>query len=90
MQKLWDTHQTRGLRMLGLSIDKTEDDARRYLARRGYTFPTGFNTPAIAKVLPKPAKALPMTLVRGRDGKVVMAEPGQLFPEDVEGIARFL
>jgi hypothetical protein len=31
-----------------------------------------------------------MTLVRGRDGRVVMAEKGQLFPEDVAQIARFV
>jgi thiol-disulfide isomerase/thioredoxin len=90
MQKLWDEQRPRGLKMLGLSIDKREEDARRYLAQRGYTFPTGITTPAIDRVLPRPSKALPMTLVRGRDGRVVMAEKGQLFPEDVAQIARFV
>lgn len=90
MQKLWDTQRARGLRMLGLSIDRRIEDARKYMRDRGYTFPTGFNTPAIEAVLPKPAKALPVTYVRGRDGRLVMAEKGQLFPEDIEQIARFL
>lgn len=90
MQKLWDAQRGRGLRMLGLSIDRRAEDAKRYMAQRGYTFPTGMATPATERVLPKPSKALPMTLVRGRDGRVVMAEKGQLFPEDVEQIARFL
>lgn len=36
-----------------------------------------------ARILPKP-KGLPVTVVRGPD-----AETGQLFPEDVEQIARF-
>jgi thiol-disulfide isomerase/thioredoxin len=90
MQKLWDAQRARGLKMLGLSIDRREEDARRYLTQRGYTFPTGMATPTTERVLPKPSKALPMTLVRGRDGRVVMAEKGQLFPEDVEQIARFL
>ncbi len=90
MQKLWDEQRPRGLKMLGLSIDKREEDARRYLARRGYSFPTGIATPAIERVLPRPSKALPMTLVRGRDGRVLMAEKGQLFPEDVAQIARFV
>jgi hypothetical protein len=40
-------------------------------------------------MLPKP-KGLPVTLVRGRDGRLLMAEAGQLFPEDIEAIARFL
>lgn len=90
MQQLWDAQRPRGLRMLGIAIDKREADARRYMAQRGYTFPTGINTPDVQRVLPKPAKALPVTLVRGRDGRVVMAEKGQLFPEDVAQIARFV
>jgi thiol-disulfide isomerase/thioredoxin len=90
MQKLWDAQRGRGLKMLGLSIDRDAGAARRYMAQRGYTFPTGMATPDTERVLPKPSKALPMTLVRGRDGRVVMAEKGQLFPEDVEQIARFV
>ncbi|MBL0917566.1 MAG: TlpA family protein disulfide reductase [Hydrogenophaga sp.] len=90
MQKLWDAQRTRGLKMLGLSIDRDAGAARRYMAQRGYTFPTGMATPDTERVLPRPSKALPMTLVRGRDGRVVMAEKGQLFPEDVEQIARFV
>jgi hypothetical protein len=33
---------------------------------------------------------LPITVVLGRDRRVVMSEAGQLFPEDIEAIARFL
>ena len=33
---------------------------------------------------------LPVTLVRGRDGKIVFAEAGELFPEDIEGFEKFL
>ena len=90
MNKLWEAQRGRGLKMLGLSIDRREEDARRYLAQRGYTFPSGMATPATERVLPKASKALPMTLVRGRDGRVLLAEKGQLFPEDVEQISRFL
>jgi thiol-disulfide isomerase/thioredoxin len=89
MDALWRAHVGRGLQMLGLSIDKRPENAVAYLARRGFAFPSGFVTPEVARVLPKP-KGLPVTLVRGRDGRVVMAEAGQLFPEDVEQIARFL
>jgi hypothetical protein len=75
--------------MLGLSIDRRAEDASAYLARRGFVFPSGHVTPAVAQALPKP-KGLPVTLVRGRDGKVLLAEAGQLFPEDVDAIADFL
>ena len=89
MNQLWLAQRGRGLRFLGLAIDKKPEDAAAYLAKRGYRFPSAWASPAVAKALPKP-KGLPVTLVRGRDGRLLMAEAGQLFPEDVEGIARFL
>lgn len=89
MDKLWRTQSPRGLRMLGLSIDKKPEDAIAYMAKRGYAFPSGFVTLEVARALPKP-KGLPITIVRGRDGRVAMAEAGQLFPEDVEQIAGLL
>lgn len=89
VEQLWRAQRERGLLVLGLSIDRRPEDASAYLARRGYTFPSGMVTPAVAAVLPKP-RGLPVTVVRGRDGRVKMAEAGQLFPEDVQDIARWL
>ncbi|MFO1329660.1 MAG: TlpA disulfide reductase family protein [Rubrivivax sp.] len=89
VEQLWRTQRERGLMVLGLSVDRRAEDAAAYLARRGYTFPSGHVTPAVAAVLPKP-KGLPVTVVRGRDGRVRLAEAGQLFPEDVQDIARLL
>jgi thiol-disulfide isomerase/thioredoxin len=89
MEKLWLAQRGRGLRFVGLSIDRKAEDATGYLAKRGYTFPAGLVTPDFARALPKP-KGLPITVVRGRDGRVLMGEAGQLFPEDVEQIAGFL
>ena len=89
MDKFWLAHKARGLHMLGLSIDRHAEDASTYLSKKGYTFPVGLVTPAVARVLPKP-KGLPVTIVRGRDGRIVAAEAGQLFPEDIEQFARFL
>jgi thiol-disulfide isomerase/thioredoxin len=89
VDKLARAHATRGLRVVGLSIDKTAQDAAAHLARKGYAFASTWVSPALARALPKP-KGLPVTVVIGRDGRVVMSESGQLFPEDIEGIARFL
>jgi thiol-disulfide isomerase/thioredoxin len=89
MDKFWLAHKSRGLLMLGLSIDKKAEDASGYLSKKGYTFPAGLVTPAVARVLPKP-KGLPVTVVRGRDGRVLATETGPLFPEDIEQFARFL
>jgi len=89
VQKLWRAQKDRGLTVLGLSIDKDAATAKAYLDKRGYDFPSGWNNPAVEAVLPKP-QGLPVTVVRGRNGRVVWAEAGQLFPEDVEQLARFL
>jgi len=89
MQKLWDAQRARGLRMLALSIDKKPGDATAYLQKKGYTFPAVWLTPELARAWPKP-DGLPVTVVRGKDGRVVQAEKGQLFPEDVAQLARWL
>jgi thiol-disulfide isomerase/thioredoxin len=89
MDKLWQAHKNSGLQMLAISIDKNPQDAKAYLAKKGYTFPVAMSTPALARAFPKPP-GLPVTLVRGKDGRVAMAESGEIFPEDVEQIAQFL
>lgn len=86
---LWRRHRERGLELLTLSVDKQESTVREYLAAKGYRFPVAMQAPALASSLPKP-KGLPVTLVRGRNGKIVFAEAGELFPEDIEGFEKFL
>lgn len=91
VDKLWQAQRQRpagqGMLFLPLSIDKRPEDARAYLQRRGYAWPAAWVSPAVHRALPKP-KGLPVTLVRGRDGRLLQAEAGQLFPEDVEALAR--
>lgn len=89
MQTLWQAYRGKGLQMVGLSVDKKAADAQAYLQKRGYTWPSAWVTPEIQKALPKP-RGLPITLVLGRDSEVLQAEKGQLFPEDVAQLARWL
>jgi peroxiredoxin len=89
MQKLWTAQQGRGLRMLALSIDKTPEVAAEHLQKKGYTFPAAWLGPELARAYAKP-EGLPVTVVRGKDGRVVQAEKGQLFAEDVAELARWL
>lgn len=89
MQTLWERERKRGLRILALSIDRDPASAKAHLAKHGYTFPAAMATPEVERVLPKP-KGLPVTVVRGRDGRVLQAERGQLFPEDVEALGQWL
>jgi thiol-disulfide isomerase/thioredoxin len=89
IDKLWQAERSRGLELLTLSIDRRAEDARQYLQRRAYAWPAAWLTPALQRALPKP-KGLPGTIVRGRDARVLQAEGGQLFAEDVEALARHL
>ncbi len=89
IEALWRKNRARGLQVLALSIDKRREDAAGYLQKKGYTFPSAMLTPEVATMLPKP-KGLPVTVVRGRNGKVLFAEGGEMFPEDIEGLAKYL
>ena len=89
MDQLWQSQKARGLQMVALSIDKKPEDAVAYLKKKGYSFPAAWASPEWRKAFPKP-RGLPITLLRGRDGKLVLAEKGQMFAEDVEAIAQML
>ena len=94
IEALWRAQKAQGLEVLALSIDKEPAAAGNYMKARGYSFPTGMLTQEVARVLPKP-DGLPVVVVlkvnkNGRDGKVVFAEAGEMFPEDVEGLKKFL
>ena len=89
IEALWRAQKASGLEVLALSIDKDRAAAANYMKSKGYSFPAGMLTPEVAKMLAKPA-GLPVVVVRGRDAKVVFAESGEMFPEDVEGLKKFL
>ncbi|SDN78910.1 TlpA disulfide reductase family protein [Polaromonas sp. JS666] len=94
IEALWRAQKAKGLEVLALSIDKQPAAAAAYMKAKGYSFPAGMLTPEVAKRLPKPA-GLPVVVVLkvsadGREGKVVFAESGEMFPEDVEGLKKYL
>ena len=89
IQKLWQSYQGKGLQMLALSVDRQPEEALAYLNKKGYTFPSAWVSAEVHRRLPKP-RGLPVTLVLGRDGKVLQAEKGQMFAEDVAQIAQWI
>ncbi len=89
MEALWRAQKAQGLQVLALSIDRQPAAAANHMKAKGYSFPAGMLTPEAAKLLPKPA-GLPVVVVRGRDGNVVFAESGEMFPEDIEGLKKYL
>jgi thiol-disulfide isomerase/thioredoxin len=89
MDKLYRAMAPKGMAFLGLSIDKTPQRAQDYLKLKGYVWPSAWVTPAFAQARPKP-QGLPITVVRGANARVLQAERGQLFPEDVAEMARWV
>lgn len=85
---LWRAQRAQGLEVLALSVDTTPAAAQGHLKAKGYEFPAAMAAD-VDKVWPKP-RGLPVVVVRGRDGKVVLTEAGSMFPEDVEGLKKFL
>jgi thiol-disulfide isomerase/thioredoxin len=98
IEALWRTQKANGLQVLALSIDKQESAAMSYMKSKGYSFPAGMLVGDVAKMLPKP-KGLPVVAVlkidktnpqKSREGKVVFAEGGEMFPEDIEGLKKYI
>ena len=94
IEALWRAQKANGLQVLGLSIDKTAPAAVNYMKTKGYTFAAGMMTPEVVQQLPKPP-GLPVVVVLkvsadGKNGKVVFAEAGEMLPEDVEGLKKYL
>ena len=52
IDEFWRTHRERGLRLVGLTIDRKPEDASAYLAKRGYVFPAAMVTPPISVFAP--------------------------------------
>jgi hypothetical protein len=86
MEKLWLSQRGRSLQMVALSVDKKASDAQAYLAQKGYSFPAAWTSSEWRKAFPKP-KGRPITLLRGRDGRLILSERGQMFAEDVQAIS---
>lgn len=86
MERLWRAQRGRGWQMLALSVDRQPEAARAYLRAKGYGFPAAWASPAWRASYPKP-KGLPITLLWGSAGRLLLAERGQMFDEDVAALA---
>ena len=88
MQKLHDAHANRGLKVLAFSIDRTEQAAREYLAKRGYTFNVAMRSDDVDHWFGR-NRTLPETYVVDARGRVVFVHRGEMFPEDIAALSRF-
>lgn len=94
IEALWQAHKANGLEVLALSIDRKPGAAEAYVKTKGYSFPAAL-LPEDTQFLHKP-RGLPVVVVLkvngrdGRSGKVMFAESGEMFPEDIQGLKKFL
>ena len=89
LDRFFRANQHRGLAVVTVSIDKSPDHARQYLARHGYQFECGMLTPAWDAIY-KQRKDLPQLFVFDRAGILRQIELREMMEEDVEELARFL
>jgi peroxiredoxin len=88
VQKLHDAARDRGLVVLAFSIDRTEQAAKQYVAKHGYTFNVAMHTPQVDQWFGH-HRTLPETYVVDPGGRVVLVHRGEMFPEDIAALARF-
>ena len=88
VQKLHNAHQGRGLKVLAFSIDQSEQAAKDYLAKRGYTFNVAMRNGDVDRWFGR-NRTLPETYVVDAKGKVVFVHRGEMFPEDIAALSRF-
>jgi thiol-disulfide isomerase/thioredoxin len=89
LDRLHRAQGANGLEVLGLSIDKDPAVVRKYMTDRKYAFHAAMMTDAWTNALGRTRK-LPVVWVVGRDGKLKEVIPGEMFPDDVEQLARWL
>lgn len=88
LDRLHRAHAAQGLEVLALSIDRDERDARRYLHEHGYAFHAAMFDARWRAAIGRP-RGLPVVWVIGRSGRLEQLEIGEMFPEDIEALARW-
>ena len=88
LQQLYEAQEARGLGFLTFSIDRDPATARAYMTKHRYSFPAAMATAQSEKWF-GPREGLPELYVVDRDGGIVFREAKEMFPEDVQALARF-
>jgi peroxiredoxin len=88
VQKLLDTTRGLPLRVLGVAHDRKVEHVHTYLARRQLSFPVSMDqAPLHAALSRKPG--IPLTCVVDRQQRLREVIRGEMFEEDVLGLARW-
>lgn len=88
IQKLHAEHGGKGLIVLTYSIDGDPDLVRKYMTERKYTYNVAMSSSQSQGWFGR-RKGLPELYVVDKTGRIVFKELGEMFEEDVTGLARF-
>ncbi len=88
VEKLHRAVAGKRLRVVTFAADRDAQTVRRYLDRHGYTFPVSLLDSEPMRLRLALRRTIPTTVGIGRDGRVGLALPGEMFEEDVMGMAR--
>jgi thiol-disulfide isomerase/thioredoxin len=88
LQQLHERHGGKDLTVLTFSIDRSAEEVATYLKQHGYTFAAAMAGAQSAQLFPR-RKGLPVVYVVDPAGRIVFHESGEMFEEDILGLARF-
>jgi len=87
VEKLHRSLAGQPVRVLGLSSDRDPKLVRRYMQQQGLSFPVTMQS-ELMRLRLKLSRTIPTTVTLDRRGRQGMAIPGEMFEEDVMGLAR--
>ena len=89
IEKLSVKYQSKGLFVLGVTVDKDLSAAKAHFQKHRYSFPSTWLDPQLKSDLKKPS-AVPVVTVYDKSGLLVQHEKGQMFAEDVQALSRWI
>jgi peroxiredoxin len=82
MEKAYQRYKTAGVRFVGVIVQDTEADGRRFIREAGFTFPSGFDTDLTVTRAFR-LVGMPLTIIIGRDGRIADRITGPMSEEDL-------
>jgi thiol-disulfide isomerase/thioredoxin len=89
LDRFYREHQSRGLDVITISLDKTKDTAVAYMKKGGFAFKAAMATEAWAAIY-RQRQGLPQVFVIDRRSRIVAIEVREMMEEDIREFARFL
>jgi len=88
VQKLLQASQGQPLQVLGVALDHDPQIVRAYLQQQGFSFPVTMDAAPLRAAVTQ-RQGVPLTVVVDRRGRLREVIPGEMFEEDVLGLAHW-